>query len=193
MRTFARQFAVCILGLGCLVSLYGEISWPPVCAFLPLLKDQLVCCSPKLSSEFWLGLFTVHFASVGLNDFWKVEVVFGSPVREDTNYVFKVLAIYGKAASTGVYDLSEDFLIAAIGLWAPPLFFKLTFSIRLPIIRHRSLAVGINSRPGLASPLPPADSEKVFKGEQANINLYRWSFKLATTGVPVSVHKKTSV
>jgi hypothetical protein len=99
-----------------------------------------------------LGLFTVHFASVGLNDFWKVEVVFGSPVREDTNYVFKVLAIYGKAASTGVYDLSEDFLIAAIGLWAPPLFFKLTFSIRLPIIRHRSLAVGINSRPGLASP-----------------------------------------
>jgi hypothetical protein len=87
--------------------------------------SDFVGLQSEIVQRFWLGLFTVHFASVGLNDFWKVEFVFGSPATEDTNYVFKVLAIYGKAASTGVYDLSENFLIAAIGLWAPLLFFKL--------------------------------------------------------------------
>ena len=69
---------------------------------------------------------------------------------DHTTHELKVLAVFGKA-DDGVYELAENLFICVMGLLPSKFLFDITSTIRLPIIRHRPFAIGMNFHPGLSS------------------------------------------
>jgi hypothetical protein len=54
-------------------------------------------------------------------------------------------------ADGGLFEIAEAFFITVLGLWPFPLFFRLSSSIRLPLIVCRILGFGLNQPSGVVS------------------------------------------
>jgi hypothetical protein len=86
-------------------------------------------------------------------------------------------------ADEGLFEIAEAFFITALGLWPFLLFFRLSSSIRLPIIACRILDFGVNQPSGVCLSIGKESSpHPLVRKHMQFVDNFRDALKLPTTG-----------